>query len=190
MCNVNIYSSAVCRGFSSVTELWVWFLRLVAQRPHMWVGRGGMSVTCPTHPICPDKLLFWGLRTVINTFSSLFCWSMPLALKVPVWRLCTVCLTTVTYFAMNLGYFFPVRRLNNLVFDSSINAVHVQTVLCCYREQQKLPAEPQLSLHSQLGLSQWAPGFGKEIWNALGLPKGATAPPAQTPIPQQHGHEV
>lgn len=23
-----------------------------------WVGRGGTSVTCPTHPTCPDKLLF------------------------------------------------------------------------------------------------------------------------------------
>lgn len=77
---------------------------------------------------------------------------MPLALKVPVQRLCTVCLTTVTDFAMNSGYFFLVRGLNNLVFDSGINAVHVQTVTCCYREQQQLPAEPQLSLHSHLGL--------------------------------------
>lgn len=79
---------------------------------------------------------------------------MPLALKVPVQRLCTVYWSAVTYFAINLGYFFPVRGLNNLVFDSGINAVHVQTVTCCYREQQQLPAEPQLPLHSHLGLWQ------------------------------------
>lgn len=78
---------------------------------------------------------------------------MPLAFKVPVLRLCTVCLTAVTYFAINLGYFFSVRGLSNLVFDS-INAVHVQTVPCCYRQQQQLPAKPQLSLHSHWGLSQ------------------------------------
>lgn len=110
---------------------------------------------------------------------------MPLALKVPLQRLCTVCLATVTYFAINLGYFFPVRGLNNLVFDSGNNALHVQTVPCCYREQQQLPAKPQLSLHSHLGLvPQQAPGFGKYqelIRDALGLPKGATASPAQTP---------
>lgn len=83
------------------------------------------------------------------------------------------------------------------MFDSGINAVHVQTVTCCYREQQQLPAEPQLSLHSHpcsehseppdLGGTSYAV---QHIWDALGLPKGATAPTAQTPIPQQRGHEL
>lgn len=79
---------------------------------------------CPTHPICPDKLLFWGLRTVLNIFSNLFCWSLPLALKVPVQRLCTVCLTTVTYFAINLGYFFFQSE------DSIILCLIVASTLC------------------------------------------------------------
>lgn len=48
---------------------------------------------------------------------------MPLALKVPVQRLCTVCLTTGTYFAINLGHFFQSE-------DSIILCLLVASTLC------------------------------------------------------------
>lgn len=112
-----------------------------------------MSVKCPTHPICPDKLLFWGFedcyKYLFKPFLLIYAFSFEGTCPKIVYSL----FDHWNLLCYKFGSFFPVRGLNNLVFASGINAVHVQIVPCCYREQQQLPAKPQL-LQSHLGLAQ------------------------------------
>lgn len=140
-----------------MTKLWFWFLNLVlTQTSHARVGRGAPSVMCPTHSLCPDKLFCLVLMTVINIFSNLFCWPVPLVLKIPVQRLCIVCLRTVILLRYKLG----------VVFFHSENSVILYSIVAL------TPCTCKLLLYSAAAATwlQWAqraPGSGRHRCNAV-----------------------
>lgn len=127
---------------------------------------------CPTHPICPDKLLCLGLMTVIKYLFQPFLPTYTFSLEDTVQRLCTVCLRTVTSLRYKLVWVFFFRSENSVILYLivALTPCACKSVVTQSSSGCSVTEPTQLSLRGSRGLLQRvqrAPGCGRQRCDAV-----------------------